>query len=169
MPHKRNPVLSTLIRSAALQAPQLAATLLQCVVAENERSAGGWQAEWQPLRECLRLAGGAATTAAELLEGLSVRPERMLENLHRTGGAVVSERVVAALTPALGRARSRSLVDAAVGTADAAGRSLAGVLAEQQEVGSVLSRAELDRLLDPVGYLGAAGALVDRMLGSIGR
>jgi 3-carboxy-cis,cis-muconate cycloisomerase len=169
MPHKRNPVLSTLLRSAALQAPQLAATLLQCVVSENERSAGGWQAEWQPMRECLRLAGGAAATAAELLEGLTVRPEQMLENLHRTGEAVVSERVVAALAPALGRSRSRSLVDAAVGTANAGGRSLAEILAAQQEVSAVLSRIELDRLLDPVSYLGAAGPLVDRMLGSLGQ
>jgi 3-carboxy-cis,cis-muconate cycloisomerase len=55
MPHKRNPVLATLIRSAALQVPALATVLAQCLPAEDERSAGGWHAEWQPLRECLRL------------------------------------------------------------------------------------------------------------------
>lgn len=169
MPHKRNPVLSTLMRSAAVQAPSLAAGLMQCVVAENERSAGGWQAEWQPMRDCLRLAAGAAYTAAELLEGLTVRPDRMLENLHRTGEAVASERVVAALTTALGRTRSRSLVDTAVSTAATAGRSLAEVLADDEQVSSVLSRSELNQLLDPVRYLGAAGHLVDRMLATVSR
>lgn len=69
MPHKRNPVLSTLLRSAALQVPVLATGLVQCLVAEDERSAGAWHAEWQLLRECLRLVGGAAHTAVELAEG----------------------------------------------------------------------------------------------------
>jgi hypothetical protein len=40
------------------------------------------------------------------------------------------------------------------------------VLAAHDEVSSVLSRPQLDQLLDPVGYLGAAGLLVDRALGS---
>ncbi|MEV7803265.1 3-carboxy-cis,cis-muconate cycloisomerase [Microbispora sp. NPDC088329] len=81
MAHKRNPVLATMIRSAALQAPALAQILLGSRVAEHERPAGSWHAEWQPLRECLRLAGGAAETAAELTEGLEVFPERMRHNL----------------------------------------------------------------------------------------
>ncbi|TQS25090.1 3-carboxy-cis,cis-muconate cycloisomerase [Microbispora sp. KK1-11] len=81
MAHKRNPVLATMIRSAALQAPALAQILLASRVAEHERPAGSWHAEWQPLRECLRLAGGAAGTAAELAEGLEVFPERMRHNL----------------------------------------------------------------------------------------
>ncbi|GAA4192072.1 3-carboxy-cis,cis-muconate cycloisomerase [Microbispora amethystogenes] len=81
MAHKRNPVLATMIRSAALQAPALAQILLASRVAEHERPAGGWHAEWQPLRECLRLAGGAAETAAELTEGLEVFPGRMRQNL----------------------------------------------------------------------------------------
>lgn len=67
------------------------------------------------------------------------------------------------------RSRSRSLVDAAVGTAEVTGQNLAEVLVTQGEVSSVLTRAQLDRLLDPVNYLGAAGPLVDRMLASLGK
>ncbi|WP_267891825.1 lyase family protein, partial [Mycobacteroides abscessus] len=66
MPHKRNPVLATMIRSAALQVPSLSVVLTQSLMSEDERSAGGWHAEWLVLRECLRLAGGAAQTAVEL-------------------------------------------------------------------------------------------------------
>lgn len=86
MPHKRNPVLATLIRSAALQVPVLATVLVQCLQTEDERSAGVWHAEWQPLRECLRLTGGAAHTAVELARGLTVHAERMRANLGATGG-----------------------------------------------------------------------------------
>ena len=63
MPQKRNPVLATLIRSAALQVPALASVLAQSMLAEDERPAGPWQAEWQALRDCLRLAGGAVRGA----------------------------------------------------------------------------------------------------------
>ncbi|WP_084265914.1 3-carboxy-cis,cis-muconate cycloisomerase [Actinomadura macra] len=81
MAHKRNPALATLIRSAALQVPAHAQILLAAQSAPLERPAGEWHAEWQPLRECLRLTGGAAETAAELLGGLEVRPDRMRANL----------------------------------------------------------------------------------------
>ena len=93
-----------MVRSAALQVPALATVLAQSMLAEDERPAGAWHAEWQPLRDCLRLAGGAAATAAELAEGLVVFPERLRANLDLTGGAVVSERLAAVLGAALGKA-----------------------------------------------------------------
>ncbi|MCW2882576.1 MAG: 3-carboxy-cis,cis-muconate cycloisomerase [Sphaerisporangium sp.] len=85
MPHKRNPVLSILIRSAASQVPALAQILQSSLVSEHERAAGAWHAEWLPFRECLRLTGGAAETSAELCAGLEVFPERMRANLAVTG------------------------------------------------------------------------------------
>ncbi|MGI5201765.1 3-carboxy-cis,cis-muconate cycloisomerase [Spirillospora sp. CA-108201] len=81
MPHKRNPALSALVRSAALQVPAQVQVILAAQAAPHERPAGEWHAEWQPLRECLRLTGGAAETAAELLDGLEVSPELMRADL----------------------------------------------------------------------------------------
>ncbi|MFF5262237.1 3-carboxy-cis,cis-muconate cycloisomerase [Actinomadura viridis] len=81
MPHKRNPALAVMIRSAALQVPACAQVLQASLAAPHERPAGEWHAEWQPFRECLRLTGGAAETAAELAGGLEVAPERMAANL----------------------------------------------------------------------------------------
>ncbi|MFJ8208389.1 lyase family protein [Streptomyces sp. NPDC096033] len=164
MPHKRNPVLATMVRSAALQVPAQAAVLAQCLLAEDERPAGVWHAEWQPLRECLRLTGGAAATAAELLEGLDVRPERMRENLGLTGALTASERIAAALAPALGKAEARRLVTACARRSADEGTDLAGLLADTPRVAAVLDPAEVAGLLDPAGYTGAAGALVDRAL-----
>ncbi|MEU3510027.1 adenylosuccinate lyase family protein [Streptomyces longwoodensis] len=164
MPHKRNPVLATLIRSAALQVPALATVLTQCLTTEDERSAGVWHAEWQPLREALRLTGGAAHTAAELARGLDVHPERMRANLAATGGQLVSERVSAVLAPRLGKAAAKELLTRASLLASATGRPLADVLAELPELAGILDRAEATALLDPSGYTGAAGPLVDRAL-----
>ncbi|MCZ9338424.1 lyase family protein, partial [Streptomyces sp. TRM76130] len=74
MPHKANPVRATLIAAAARRAPQLAAVLYGSLAAEDERPAGAWHAEWEPLRDLLRLTGGAARDAAGLAEGLRVDP-----------------------------------------------------------------------------------------------
>jgi 3-carboxy-cis,cis-muconate cycloisomerase len=164
MPHKSNPVLSTAIRSAALQTPQLAATLLGCLPSEDERSAGAWHAEWQPLRELLRLTGGAAGQAVELTAQLAVSTDRMRQNAGLTGGQIVSERVAAALTPLVGRAAAKDLLSEASREAARSGEPLAAVLRASHRVREALPEERLTALLDPSGYTGAAGALVDRAL-----
>ncbi|MGW6916322.1 lyase family protein [Kitasatospora sp. NPDC054939] len=166
MPHKRNPVLATLIRSAALQVPALAGVLTAALVAEDERPAGAWHAEWLPLRECLRLTGGAAATAAELAAGLTVHPERMRANLDLTRGRLMAERLTAALAPHLGRARAGRLLTEAARTADRRGSSLLRVLAADPAVTAHLDERRLAALLDPAGWTGAADRLTTRALRS---
>ncbi|AKT50981.1 lyase family protein [Arsenicicoccus sp. oral taxon 190] len=99
MPHKRNPVLSVLLRSAALQAPGLLATVaLAAGSAVDERPDGAWHAEWSTVRDLLRLLGGAAPKAAELLGGLEVDPAALRANLDRALPDLLSEKR-AALPP----------------------------------------------------------------------
>ncbi|MEO3752013.1 3-carboxy-cis,cis-muconate cycloisomerase [Streptomyces sp. B6B3] len=170
MPHKSNPVRATLIAAAARQAPALAAVPLGSLAAADERPAGAWHAEWQPLRELLRLAGGAAHDAAELVAGLRVDAGRMRKNLDLTGGLVVSERLTAALAPELGRARAGALVTAAARRAAAEGRPLGEALlaearlVEEVAVAELLPPRRLKELTDPTTYLGSAPVLVDRAL-----
>jgi 3-carboxy-cis,cis-muconate cycloisomerase len=164
MPHKRNPVLATMIRAAALQVPVLATGLTQCLVTEDERAAGVWHAEWLLLRECLRLAGGAAHTAVELTEGLTVDADRMAANLGMTGSQIASERLAAVLAPALGKAKAKALLGDASAAATATGRPLAEVLLALPELDGLLDPGQLVELLDPTRYTGAAGPLADRAL-----
>ncbi|MET9496557.1 3-carboxy-cis,cis-muconate cycloisomerase [Streptomyces sp. NPDC006552] len=165
MPHKANPVLSTLIRSAALQVPHLAAGLAQALLSEDERSAGAWHAEWQPLREALRLTGGAARCAAELAGGVRPDPARMRANLELTGGQLVTERLTAHLAGALGRAAARAVLTEAVACSGASGRPLVSVLGADERVRAAgLATERLAELLDPAAYTGAAAALTDRAL-----
>jgi 3-carboxy-cis,cis-muconate cycloisomerase len=164
MPHKRNPVLATLIRSASLQVPAFAGALTQCLVTEDERSGGVWHAEWLLLRECLRLAGGASHTAVELCEGLVVHVERMRANAAATGDLMSSERIAAILSPKVGKATAKRLLSEAAATATRTGRPLAEALAEQPLIAPLLGAAELAELLDPATYTGAAASLVDHAL-----
>ncbi|MFB4311340.1 3-carboxy-cis,cis-muconate cycloisomerase [Actinomadura sp. GTD37] len=104
MPHKRNPALSALVRSAALQVPAQVQVILAAQAAPHERPAGEWHAEWQPLRECLRLTGGAAETAAELLDGLEVSAERMRAALDDLLGVLGGDPGTGAAAVLVGRA-----------------------------------------------------------------
>ncbi|WP_430383289.1 3-carboxy-cis,cis-muconate cycloisomerase [Streptomyces sp. P10-4] len=160
MPHKANPVRATLLAAAARRAPQLAATLYGCLVAEDERPAGAWHAEWEPLRDLLRLVGGAAAHAAELAEGLRVHPAAMRRNLGITRGLIVSERLSAALAPVLGRARAKELLTELARRAHSEDRPLRELLGEREELKDV----DLDDLGDPTHYTGFAGVLTDRAL-----
>ncbi|MER6677381.1 3-carboxy-cis,cis-muconate cycloisomerase [Streptomyces sp. NPDC000983] len=160
MPHKANPVRSTLIAAAARRAPQLAATLYGSLAAEDERPAGAWHAEWEPLRELLRLTGGAARDAAELTDGLRVHADTMREHLSLTHGLIVSERLSAALAPVLGRARAKALLTEAARRTHTEGRTLAELLSEETELRDV----DLGELTDPARYTGSAAALTDRAL-----
>ncbi|PPS79816.1 3-carboxy-cis,cis-muconate cycloisomerase [Streptomyces sp. MH60] len=160
MPHKANPVRSTLIAAAARRAPQLAATLYGSLAAEDERPAGAWHAEWEPLRDLLRLTGGAARDAAELAEGLRVRPDAMRAHLGLTHGLIVSERLSAELAPVLGRARARELLTELAARAYVEDRSLGELLAEVPE----LRELDLAAATDPARCTGAAAALTDRAL-----
>ncbi|MFT2016573.1 3-carboxy-cis,cis-muconate cycloisomerase [Streptomyces sp. 796.1] len=164
MPHKANPVRATLIAAAARQVPALASVLLSSLVAPDERPAGPWHAEWQPLRDALRITGGAARAAAELTATLVVRPERMRANLALTGGQLLTERLAAELAQELGRDRAKTLLGRAVRRAAEQGVALVDAVGAEPELAAVLTADRLRELVEPAGYLGCAGALTDRAL-----
>jgi 3-carboxy-cis,cis-muconate cycloisomerase len=164
MPQKQNPAASVLIRSAALRAPNLAATLhLASAFAADERPDGAWHAEWPTLRELLRLALGATGTAANMVEGLRVDEAAGARDLALTEGLIVAERLSIVLTPVLGTDEVTRIVSAA-----GAGGDLTALVREALEAavdrvpGAAHPADDVDALLDPAGYTGLAGALVDR-------
>ena len=167
MPHKRNPVLSIMIRSAALDAPAQVATLLTAAgLADHERPDGAWHAEWPSLRALLRLAGGVTPKLAELCSGLAVDETALRRNLEHSGAAVVTERimaVVAPLVPATEGRTGKAAVQAAVDESLSGGTDLATALRALVPA-SALDDAALDDLLQPTRYLGLAPQLTDRLL-----
>ncbi|MEU0489142.1 lyase family protein [Nocardiopsis sp. NPDC006139] len=126
MPHKRNPVLSVLVRRAALAAPPLASTLhLASALAVDERPDGAWHAEWAALRTLARRTAVAASQTGELLAGLRVDADRMAATAEGAREGLAAEaRAVAAFTgagtePAEGTAGAAdALVDAVLVRAD---------------------------------------------------
>jgi 3-carboxy-cis,cis-muconate cycloisomerase len=162
MPHKRNPAASVVAIAAARRAHALLPVLFSALLAEHERAAGAWHAEWQPLSELLALAGGAASRVADVVEGLDLSRAAMAANLNQQGGTILSERVILVVTAMTG---DRAGASAAVERAARSGpEAFPGALAADPVIGSVLDRSRIDELLDPAGYLGATHTWIERAL-----
>jgi 3-carboxy-cis,cis-muconate cycloisomerase len=162
LPHKRNPVGSTLAIACAYGVRGAASVLLAVQAQEHERAGGAWQAEWEALSRALALTGGAAAALREALDGLEVHPDRMRANLELTGGLLLAEAVSTTLAERVGRAQAKAAVAEASRRAWDSGRPLRDELIDDERI--ELSAEEIDRALDPAGYLGSADALVDRAL-----
>jgi 3-carboxy-cis,cis-muconate cycloisomerase len=172
MPQKQNPVLSVLVRSAALQAPQLVAQLhLAAANFNDERPDGAWHTEWPALRQLLSLALGAAGHVRELAKGLQVFPDAMRRNLDLAGPLLLSEGVGAAIAPLLedkdgrtGKQQLQAVVDQTLqAPASEQGATYRKLLREAVPAGA-LPDLRLDELLNPASYLGEAAEISRRVL-----
>jgi 3-carboxy-cis,cis-muconate cycloisomerase len=163
LPHKRNPILSVTAAANARRVRYLSQTLSSAMAQEHERAAGAWHSEWEALSDALALSGGAVAAMREVMQGLQVYPERMQENLNATHGLLLAEHVTTIAANRLGRLEAHELVKAVSHRTLDTGRSLREELLDEPALREVLSPEEIDAALDPAGYLGSAGAFVDRV------
>ena len=165
MPHKRNPVSSTVILAAHAAAKGPVATLYEAMAGAHERPAGLWHAEWHALPQLFGLASGALREARALAEGLTVDPGRMRRNLDLTGGLLFADAAAARLGSALGRGAAHDLVERAAGLVRTEGRHLAEVLAGFPEAAEI----DLGPAFDLAPSVRASALWADRALAEIDR
>ena len=165
MPHKRNPASATFVDAAAHQVAGAAGIVLAVQVQVHQRAAGAWHAEWEPVRRALELTAGAAERLADLLGDLEVDTARMRADLDLTGGLVMTEALVGALTgTGMDPGTARATVEHAARRALAEGQALVELLASDPTVRSALDDDALADALDPFLHLGATSAFIDRAL-----
>ena len=164
MPQKRNPISCELILAAAKALRQHAGLILDAMVSDFERATGPWHVEWIAVPESFGYAAGALHQASFMLGGLIVDPRRMAKNLDMTHGLIVAEAVMMGLAPHTGRNEAHDLVYDACRLAIERDCPLYDVLLETPDVAGPLGAAQLRALTDPANYLGAAQAMVDRVL-----
>jgi 3-carboxy-cis,cis-muconate cycloisomerase len=162
MPHKRNPVSSTVILAAHAAARGHATVLLDAMAAAHERPAGLWHAEWHALPSLFGLASGALREGRALAEGLVVHPDRMKANLDLTHGLLFAEAAAARLSPHLGAEEAHALVERAAGRVRDGADNLKAALAE-------LTPHAVDDAFDLSPAIAAAGPWIDRALAEAAR
>jgi 3-carboxy-cis,cis-muconate cycloisomerase len=167
MPQKRNPIASEYILAAARGVHALLPLVFGAMTQDHERGTGPWQTEPLVIPQCFVLTGGALIHARTIAEGMSVNVERMRQNLTATGGLIMAEAVVTALTPGIGRAAAEEALAYACDRAIAERRTLNETLRDDPTLRPHLSDAALEHIMDPASYLGSAGAFVDRVVARI--
>ncbi len=164
MPQKRNPISSVYITAQTAMVKQLAAALLEAQVEDHERATGPWEIEWIAVPEIFLLSAGALAQTRFLVAGLQVNKKKMRENLDITKGLIMSEAVMMALGPKMGRNRAHDYVYDICLKVVKTGRPLIDLLAEDKEIRKYATRKQLEKMVDPANYLGVAGQMVDRVL-----
>ncbi len=143
MPQKRNPISSCYIHSAVSVVRQHAASLMDAMVADHERSTGPWEIEWIVLPEAFCLLAGALKQTRFVLDGLEVDAAKMRANIDLTRGLVMSEAVMMGLGPFIGREYAHDLVYDLCREAIKTDRPLLDILAEHKEIKTHLNRPSL--------------------------
>jgi 3-carboxy-cis,cis-muconate cycloisomerase len=167
MPQKRNPISCLYIHANISVVRQLAASLMDAMVADHERSTGPWEIEWVALPEIFCLLSGALKQTNFMLAGLEVDAAQMRRNIDLTRGLVMSEAVMMGLGPYLGREVAHDLVYDICREAVKTQRPLIDLLAEHPQINTHVTRAQLEGFCDPMNNLGQAGVMVDRVLASL--
>jgi adenylosuccinate lyase len=164
MPHKLNPVASGSVVLLGRLLRSRMSTVFDYVHSEWEDDHRQGETSWAFPQEVCLLMGAQLAISRRLLSTLVVKPHHMRRNLDRAGGVVLSEAVMMALAPRLGRDRAHALVLAISREALATGRPFREAVAAHPEVRRHLSPAGLAAALDYRRSLGLAPRFVDRVL-----
>jgi adenylosuccinate lyase len=162
MPQKQNPMLSEYLVASARLLRGVVNALADATAHAGERDMSLWAVEWLAVPQAFILAGGAAEKLAELVASLEVDRVRMRANLDLTDGAILAEAAMMALARGLGHEEAHAVVMTASREALASDRALLEVLVEDPRAGRLIDSSLLERLRDPVAYLGWSVAMADR-------
>ncbi len=165
MPHKRNPVSSTVILAAFAGAKGFCVTLVDAMAAAHERPAGPWHAEWNALPSLFGLASGALREARGLAQGLVPDPERMRANIDLTRGMLFADAAASRLTASLGAKAAHALVEEAAGAVRDGQGPLREVLERRPEAAGI----DLGPAFDLGPAIRAGARTADRALAETAR
>jgi adenylosuccinate lyase len=160
MPHKRNPIKSEQICGLARVLRGNAQAALEDVALWHERDISHSSVERVILPDSTSLLDHLQHTAIGVIEGMSVYPGRMRENLEMTHGALFSQRVLLALIETgSSREESYRIVQELARRSWEEGTPLRDQLANDERARSL----DLDAIFDYDDYVRYSGEIVARL------
>lgn len=164
MPHKRNPSRSESLMHLGRTIPAQATVLLDDVANIFERD--NTSRPNQSLEQISIDASSSVDDLGLLLRRLRVDPDRMRENLGRTDGMILAQRIVFELKAEIGQEEAEEHVAKAAQRSLASGRSFRQELLSDPVLAPLLA-TRIDELLDYSTYVGDAGGQVDRTVAAL--
>ena len=154
MPQKRNPKLCQDVIALAAEVRALVPLALDAMQTEHEADrTTSLMMDAAEMRASVAM-GDALSRLGEIVRGLHLEPERMRRNLNLGGGLIMAEAIMLDLGLILGRQHAHDVVYDAAQTAFLEDRAFASVLAADPRISAHLSAPAIDKLLDPIAYIG---------------
>jgi 3-carboxy-cis,cis-muconate cycloisomerase len=160
MPQKRNPRASEFMSGLAYLAKMRAAGALSMLDQSETRQGAPWISEWSTIPEMFMLTAATLELANGLFAKLIVRPEVMLEEFNHSKGFVMAEAVMMHIAPKIGREPALNLIKDAIKAAPS-DASFKEVVQKSPKLLELVGAAQVDNVLNPSNYLGAAIAMID--------
>ncbi len=165
MPHKRNPELCERVCGLARIVRSLVVPALEDVPTWHERDLTQTSAERFIIPEACILVDYMLHLMTNILTDLYVDEDRMAKNIDVTQGRAMSEAVMIALVKkVMSRQEAHEHLRLLSMKSEAEKRSFRKILQEDKTVSAKLKEKEIDKALDPHGYLGTAIKQVDLMV-----
>jgi adenylosuccinate lyase len=165
MPHKRNPMISERICGLAKIMRSLVLPALENVPTWHERDLTQSSCERFVIPEECILIDYLLTLMIRVLKGLQVDEERMRANMELTQGRMMSEAVMLALAKkGLGRQKAHELTRELAIKSHNQQQTFKSVLSEDNTVNKLLTKTEIDEVMDPTNYLGTAPKQVEQVI-----
>ncbi|WP_165905045.1 class-II fumarase/aspartase family protein [Parashewanella curva] len=165
MPQKKNPRASEFMSGLARMARVRMSGALEITDHADTRTGSPWIAEWSLIPEMFLITSESLNRAERMFSKLKVYPERMKQNLELSQGYSMSQAVMQYLAVKIGRDKAYKMVKAAIKKAKPNQTFRQVILSNPTLKKSIGDN--LDRLLNPENYLGAAPEMVDRAVRTV--
>ncbi|MHC4636584.1 MAG: class-II fumarase/aspartase family protein [Planctomycetota bacterium] len=167
MPHKKNPVICERIVVLSRHVRYLTGTIVESMIHEHERDARCLWSEWLAVPQLCIYTGAALRYTLDIMSGLKIQEDRMMENLRFQKATIVSEWLLFRLSRTMGKMKSLDKLHELSNKAVDTGISFKDAVMGDPEIGSLLTAEETEYLDHPERYVGRALEIVDQAIEDI--
>lgn len=167
MPHKRNPnTLESLQMLARLIKGDTEAAI-ESMFCAHERDGALWKIEWKAANEVVILAGSSSMRAKKVFANLTVNARKMREDLDILKGLMQSEGIMLELGKKVGKQTAHSIVYQVCMDTFEQNADFCEMLLKNETVASCMTEEEIRGILNPEGYTGLSGEIVDQVVRNV--
>jgi 3-carboxy-cis,cis-muconate cycloisomerase len=154
MPHKANPKFVVKVIALASDLRHMASAALQATQSTHEGDAVANHLVASVVDRASPLAWRLSRAFADLLERIQFFPSVMRRNLQMLGPSIVTENLMMALAPHLGRNEAHDLIHEVILSPTQCSNDLIVQMADHPALKERYDQSQLAQLLDPLRYLG---------------
>jgi len=163
MPHKINPTSSQHMMSLARDIRYHHSAVLEMMWVDHERNIMHFVGERQHIEAASIAAAELLDRADDLMADLVVNEKNMLQNIRKLGGLTQSEHVMRELGQAIGKQRAHEVIGEIAVYAYQNQLNFADQLRKNDLVMQYIGTEQIDKLLDPIPYLGDCQGIAARI------